>query len=204
VTSKPGALALTLAVCGALHAAPAAEAIDPGSLRAIRDCVLDGDLDRRYPNELLRRAQRQVPSDYAEYSNCTEVLGAAILDTGAAAPPGGGGGAGFDGSEPGRSTPDVKPGRATAADGGELSLAREGGAAGAERREGAPRPAASTAAAGFPWLWLLLASAAALGAAGLLFRERLATLVSRRFRRGRQPVGGAAGQPPPGTSGRGG
>ena len=170
MTSKSAAVLLTVVLCGALHFAPAAEAVDPGAMRAIRDCVLDGDLDRRYPNDVLRRAQQQVPSDYAQYSNCTEVLGAAILDTGATAPPGGGG-ADLDGGEPGRSASD--PGRGHGGtEGRNRSFGREGGSpeATGERGEDGLRTAAGSSAAGFPWLWFLLGGAAVLAAAGLVFR----------------------------------
>jgi hypothetical protein len=64
------ALALT-ALC-----LPAAAAGSPAQV--IRDCVDDGALSRTYSNSDLRKARDNLPSDLDEYSDCREVISAAI------------------------------------------------------------------------------------------------------------------------------
>ena len=66
---------LVLGVLVAL-ALPAAAAASPQ--QAARDCVVDGDLDRSYSNAELRRALDLLASDSNEYSDCPDVLEAAI------------------------------------------------------------------------------------------------------------------------------
>ena len=60
----------------------------------IRDCAIDGVLNRQYSNSELRRARDKLPSDSDEYSDCREVIGAAIKRPAA---PGGAGGGGNNG-----------------------------------------------------------------------------------------------------------
>jgi hypothetical protein len=55
----------------------------------IRDCADDGTLQGKYSNGDLRRAQQTLPADLDEYSDCREVIGAAITSG-----PGGKGGRG--------------------------------------------------------------------------------------------------------------
>jgi len=40
----------------------------------IADCVVDGDLDRRYGRSVLRRALLILPSDVDEYTDCRRVI----------------------------------------------------------------------------------------------------------------------------------
>lgn len=68
-----GAASLTLMFAAVTYAGP---------LNAVRDCAVDGDLDRRYSIRELKEAIDRLPSDLAEYSNCGEVL-----EGGIAAPP---------------------------------------------------------------------------------------------------------------------
>ena len=63
---------LVLAVL-ALVALPASAMADP-----ISDCNTDGDLDKKYSNEQLRKAIENLPTDLDEYSNCREILSGAI------------------------------------------------------------------------------------------------------------------------------
>jgi hypothetical protein len=63
---------LVLAVL-ALLALPAGAMANP-----VIDCARDGDLDKQYSNEELRRAIDRIPGDLDEYSNCREVLSGAI------------------------------------------------------------------------------------------------------------------------------
>jgi hypothetical protein len=52
----------------------------PGGAMAnpIIDCSNDGDLDKPYSNDQLRRALDKLPTDLDEYSNCREILSGAI------------------------------------------------------------------------------------------------------------------------------
>ena len=67
-------LALTVALCALVL--PAVASASPSQV--IRDCQTDGDLDRKYSNEDLRKAQDNLPADVAEYSDCGEVIAAAM------------------------------------------------------------------------------------------------------------------------------
>jgi hypothetical protein len=58
--------------------------------QVIKDCNEDGRLDGKYSNSELRKALENLPTDIDEYSDCREVIGAAITSGSA----GGGGGAG--------------------------------------------------------------------------------------------------------------
>jgi hypothetical protein len=46
--------------------------------QAIRDCARDGKLDHKYSNSELRRARNNLPADLDEYSDCRDVIAAAI------------------------------------------------------------------------------------------------------------------------------
>ena len=46
--------------------------------QVVRDCVYDGKLDHHYSNAELRRARDHMPSDADEYSDCSDVIAAAI------------------------------------------------------------------------------------------------------------------------------
>jgi len=54
--------------------APASASAD----QVVRDCVYDGKLDHHYSNSELRRARDHLPSDADEYSDCRDVIAAAI------------------------------------------------------------------------------------------------------------------------------
>jgi hypothetical protein len=82
------ALLLLLALPGTALASPD---------QVVRDCAQDGTLDRNYSNSDLRKARDDLPSDLDEYSDCREVIGAAIKggsDRGGGRGSGGAGGAG--------------------------------------------------------------------------------------------------------------
>jgi hypothetical protein len=66
---------LLLATLAAL-AVPGAAAASPGQVLA--DCNDDGALSRQYSNSDLRKAIDNMPTDLAEYSDCKEIIGAAI------------------------------------------------------------------------------------------------------------------------------
>jgi len=67
-----------LVLIGALAAlalpAPAFASAD----QVIRDCARDGKLDHKYSNSELRRARNNLPADLDEYSDCRDVIAAAI------------------------------------------------------------------------------------------------------------------------------
>lgn len=46
--------------------------------RVYHDCARDGRLDGRYDRKLLRRAQREMPGDLAEYTSCPDAIRAAL------------------------------------------------------------------------------------------------------------------------------
>ena len=65
--------AITLLAMLALPASASASAD-----QVVRDCVYDGKLDHHYSNAELRRARDHLPSDADEYSDCRDVIAAAI------------------------------------------------------------------------------------------------------------------------------
>lgn len=91
-------IAFLLVTLAALAAATPAHA-SPDAV--IKDCAEDGDLDRDYSNRDLRRAEDGLPSDLDEYSDCREVIAAAI-----SAGPGGKRGAGKRGDAGGAGAGD--------------------------------------------------------------------------------------------------
>ena len=46
--------------------------------QVVRDCARDGKLDHNYSNSELRRARNNLPADLDEYSDCRDVIAAAI------------------------------------------------------------------------------------------------------------------------------
>jgi hypothetical protein len=94
-------LALTLVVALALPTLAHASGDD-----VIRDCAEDGDLDQDYSDEELEDAERNMPSDIEQYSDCGDVIAQAQAGgrgngkdggTGGANGIGGGTGGGSDG-----------------------------------------------------------------------------------------------------------
>jgi hypothetical protein len=79
------ALLLPLALPGAALSSP---------FQVIKDCNQDGELNGRYSNKELRKALDNLPSDIDEYSDCRDVIGAAISGGAGGAGKGGGGGGG--------------------------------------------------------------------------------------------------------------
>jgi hypothetical protein len=73
VVHKPlipaGLLLLALALPSSAQASASA---------VIRDCAQDGHLDGHYSNAELRQARDNLPSDLDEYSDCRDVISAAI------------------------------------------------------------------------------------------------------------------------------
>jgi hypothetical protein len=56
--------------------APASAAAS--AAQVLRDCITDGKLDRKYSNAELRKARDNMPADSDEYSDCSDVIAAAI------------------------------------------------------------------------------------------------------------------------------
>lgn len=104
---------LLLTLLGAL-ALPALAHADPQ-----RDCAGDGDLDKNYTNSQLRKALDNLDTGLDEYSNCREVIKAAIAsgsdkrsNGGGGGSGGGGGGSGGGGGGGGEVTPGEQQARA--------------------------------------------------------------------------------------------
>ena len=85
-----------VAMVVALALPAAAQAASPSSI--LIDCQQDGKLDRKYSNGDLRRAKGQLSGDQAEYTDCLEVLEAAITTPPAPTASGSGGSGGGDGA----------------------------------------------------------------------------------------------------------
>ena len=83
---------LTTTVAFAALALPASALASPEAV--IRDCGQDGKLDRSYSNRDLREARANLPTDLSEYSDCSEIISAAIST----------GGSGKDADEPSSSS----------------------------------------------------------------------------------------------------
>jgi hypothetical protein len=68
---------LVVLVALALVVVPAPAAMGSAQ-QVLRDCIRDGKLDGTYSNAELRKARDNLPSDSDEYSDCSEVIAAAI------------------------------------------------------------------------------------------------------------------------------
>jgi hypothetical protein len=68
---------LVVLVALALVVVPAPAAM-ASAQEVLRDCIRDGKLDGTYTNAELRKARDNLPSDSDEYSDCSEVIAAAI------------------------------------------------------------------------------------------------------------------------------
>jgi len=66
------AVAIGLATGAALLASPEAAQASPQGV--IRDCAQDGKLDQQYSLSDLKKAEKQLPSDVDEYTNCRDVI----------------------------------------------------------------------------------------------------------------------------------
>jgi hypothetical protein len=88
----------------ALLALPAGAMANP-----VRDCAVDGDLDKQYSNAELQRSLDRIPGDLDEYSNCREVISGAIKsgsDRGGNRPSGGADGSPLPANEQAARTKD--------------------------------------------------------------------------------------------------
>ena len=100
----------------------------------IRDCAQDGQLDQHYSLSDLKNAEKKLPTDVDEYTNCRDVINQAEVagsgDKGSkthGATAAGGGGSGKGGGGGGPSPKDVKAlNNATSSDGGAPSLSIQG------------------------------------------------------------------------------
>jgi hypothetical protein len=112
VTRVLKSLIVLAALC--LLAAPIAHA----SYRdVIKDCAEDGVLDKKYSDAELTKAKKKLPADVNEYSDCREVIAAAI------------GGAGkHSGGKGGGTTPGAPPSAGQAKDQSALNGLVKGGA----------------------------------------------------------------------------
>ena len=67
-----------LLILGALAALTLPASAFASADQVIRDCARDGRLDQKYSNSELRRARNNLPADLDEYSDCRDVIAAAI------------------------------------------------------------------------------------------------------------------------------
>jgi hypothetical protein len=107
VIRLPRHLLVVAALALALVAFPG-DAFAASPLQVIKDCNQDGQLNRKYSNSELRKALDNLPSDIDEYSDCRDVISAAITggsDTGNRGGAGGGGGNGGGGGAGGGAAP---------------------------------------------------------------------------------------------------
>lgn len=141
-------LALTLLVALALPTLAQASGDD-----VIRDCAEDGDLDHDYSDEELEDAERNMPSDIEQYSDCSDVIAQAQAggrgngnDAGGANGIGGGNG-GNGGSDGGGYRGSVTGDDVAGGEGGTQSDNNELGVRKQQAEEGiAPDTSATTAA----------------------------------------------------------
>src|SRR3954466_1553721 len=70
---------LLLVTCAlAVLVLPAPAPAHASANQVLRDCIYDGKLDHHYSNAELRRARDHMPSDADEYSDCRDIIAAAI------------------------------------------------------------------------------------------------------------------------------
>jgi hypothetical protein len=140
--TKLFALSLVALIALALPGFAAASGDD-----VIRDCAQDGDLDKQYSDEELEDANRNLPSDIDQYSDCRDVIAQAQAggrggSTGGSGSGGGAGGSSDGGGTGGGATTGDRPGQGgTADDASELGIRRQQAEAGV-----APDTSAATAA----------------------------------------------------------
>jgi hypothetical protein len=117
---------LLLLAAVAVLVAPAGASATPEQV--IRDCGQDGTLNRKYSNSDLRKARDNLPTDLAEYSDCRDVISAAI--TGGSDKGGGRGSPGQGVGGAGAADPGEQGARAQ--DAAELQAITSGGAGGSK------------------------------------------------------------------------
>jgi hypothetical protein len=140
-------LVLTLLVALALPVLAQASGDD-----VIRDCAQDGDLDKDYSDEELEDAERNMPSDVDQYSDCRDVIrqaqagGRGSTDGGGGSGGGSGGGGGGGGSD-GGGYRDSVTGNDVTGEGGTPGDEKELGVREQQAQDGvAPETSAATAA----------------------------------------------------------
>ena len=104
---------ILLAATVALFALPAMAQASPEQV--IRDCAKDGKLDQHYSLSDLKKAEKKLPTDVDEYTNCRDVINQAeVQGSGGDAhgsshgPASGGGGSGGGGNGSAPSAKDVQ------------------------------------------------------------------------------------------------
>jgi len=94
--ARDNALNIRRTLCVLIAVAAAAALVLPAAASAssrelLRDCAEDGKLDHKYSQRELREAERDVPSDIDEYTDCRDAIRSAQVGGGGR---GGGGGNG--------------------------------------------------------------------------------------------------------------
>src|SRR2546428_4726376 len=77
-------LTIRRALCALVTVAAAAVLVLPAIASAssrdvLRDCAQDGKLDHKYSQRELRQAERDLPSDIDEYTNCRDAIRSAQI-----------------------------------------------------------------------------------------------------------------------------
>ena len=177
-----------------LAAVVPAHALAQGGDEVIRDCAQDGDLDGEYTQEELDDADRNMPSDIDEYSNCREVIESAREerdgaggDNNAGSPPGGtgttGGPSGGAAGSPGGSGNDFDEleSRAERSRGDDAPAA---GVAGEDLSSSGGTYATDAASDGIPAaliVALILVAVGGLAGAAYLLRDHLPPAIASRL-----------------------
>jgi hypothetical protein len=87
---------LTLAIAVAACAVPVTASASSSAV--IQDCAKDGKLDHHYSQSDLRNAEKQLPTDVSEYTDCRDVINNAQVGGGFGGKGGSGGGGTSGGS----------------------------------------------------------------------------------------------------------
>jgi len=166
----------TLIVLAAL-AAVAVPVASASYKSVIKDCAEDGVLDKKYSQAELKKAKKKLPSDLDEYSDCREVIGAAI---GGAGKQGGGGGGGTGGGATLPSAPAARAQDERELDSivtGKKPKVKVGDQTVAPGKNGLFRPASAENGMPLPLLLALIAmGVVALGGALFALRRRIPAL----------------------------
>jgi hypothetical protein len=93
--ARDNALNIRRALCALIVVAAAAAFVLPATASAssrelLRDCADDGKLDHHYSQRELRQAERDVPSDIDEYTDCRDAIRSAQISGGRGGHGGGG------------------------------------------------------------------------------------------------------------------
>src|SRR3954451_7431108 len=180
------AVVLGVAVSATMLTSPDVALASPQAV--IRDCAQDGKLDQHYSLSDLKNAEKKLPTDVDEYTNCRDVInqaevsGSGSKGTKAHSAGGGGGGSSTGGGGGGASAKDVNALSRATKQGSRPSLSLQGqkvtaGSGGGFQTAGAAHSPA------LPVLLALIAIAALTAAGGIVaLRRRFPEVVGAALR----------------------